>query len=146
MIFMNSSLPACLDPLQFAYRCNRSTEDAISLALHLSLEHLDNKDTYVRLLLIDYSSTFNTIIPSRLISKLRDLGLSSALYNWIPSFLTHRPQSQDGYLTMMSQITERKIEGLVTWCNENNLSLNVIKTKELIIDFRKKGGEHASIY
>eukprot|EP00061_Rhincodon_typus_P015888 g43819.t1 len=32
------------------------------------------------------------------------------------------------------------------WCNENNLSLNVDKTKELITDFRKKGGEHAPIY
>eukprot|EP00061_Rhincodon_typus_P011684 g36897.t1 len=31
------------------------------------------------------------------------------------------------------------------WCNENNLSLNVKKTKELIINFRKKG-EHAPIY
>eukprot|EP00061_Rhincodon_typus_P009961 g33859.t1 len=37
-------------------------------------------------------------------------------------------------------------EGLVTWCNENNLSLNVGKTEELIIDFRKKGGEHAPNY
>eukprot|EP00061_Rhincodon_typus_P016415 g44617.t1 len=33
----------------------RSTEEAISLALYLSLEHLVNKDTYIRLLLIDYS-------------------------------------------------------------------------------------------
>eukprot|EP00061_Rhincodon_typus_P003728 g20830.t1 len=32
------------------------------------------------------------------------------------------------------------------WCNENNLSLNVSKTKELIIDIRKKGGEHAPNY
>eukprot|EP00061_Rhincodon_typus_P001863 g15990.t1 len=40
----------------------------------------------------------------------------------------------------------REIEGLVTWCNENNLSLNISKTKELIIDFRKIGGEHAFIY
>eukprot|EP00061_Rhincodon_typus_P017177 g45754.t1 len=66
-------------------------EEAISLALYSSLEHLDNKDTYVRLLLIDYS--FNTIIPSRLISKLQDLGLGSAFCNWIFSFLTHRLQS-----------------------------------------------------
>eukprot|EP00061_Rhincodon_typus_P011447 g36460.t1 len=78
---------------QFAYRCNRSTEDAISLALHSSLEHQDNKDTYIRLLLIDYSSTFITIIASRLISKLCHLGLSSTLCNQILSFLTHRPQS-----------------------------------------------------
>eukprot|EP00061_Rhincodon_typus_P004838 g23535.t1 len=32
------------------------------------------------------------------------------------------------------------------WCNENNLSLKFGKTKELIIDFKKKGGEHTSIY
>eukprot|EP00061_Rhincodon_typus_P008230 g30658.t1 len=32
------------------------------------------------------------------------------------------------------------------WCNENNLSLNIGKTKELIIVLRKKGGEHAPIY
>eukprot|EP00061_Rhincodon_typus_P011137 g35935.t1 len=50
------------------------TADTISLVLHLSLEHLDNKGTYVRLLLIDYSSTIKTIIPNRLISKLQDLG------------------------------------------------------------------------
>eukprot|EP00061_Rhincodon_typus_P015202 g42742.t1 len=34
----------------------------------------------------------------------------------------------------------------MTWCNENNLSLSVSKTKELIIDFRKKGGECNPIY
>eukprot|EP00061_Rhincodon_typus_P008430 g31026.t1 len=40
----------------------------------------------------------------------------------------------------------REIQGLVTWCNENNLSLKGGKTKELIIDFRKKGGEYNPIY
>eukprot|EP00061_Rhincodon_typus_P006765 g27752.t1 len=34
----------------------------------------------------------------------------------------------------------KQIEGLVTWCNENKLSLDVDKTKEL-----KKGAEHALI-
>eukprot|EP00061_Rhincodon_typus_P001912 g16119.t1 len=32
------------------------------------------------------------------------------------------------------------------WCNDNNLFLNVGKTKELIIDFRKKRGEQAPFY
>eukprot|EP00061_Rhincodon_typus_P013430 g39803.t1 len=93
MAYVNSNLPNCLDPLQFAYRHNRSLGDAISLVLHTSLEYLDNKDTYVRLLLIDYSSAFSTINPSRLISELHDLGLGSVLCNWILSFLTHRLQS-----------------------------------------------------
>eukprot|EP00061_Rhincodon_typus_P014918 g42302.t1 len=52
-------------------------------ALHSSLKHLDHRDTYIRFLLIDYSSTFNTIIPSSLISKLHDLDLHSARCNWI---------------------------------------------------------------
>eukprot|EP00061_Rhincodon_typus_P009024 g32169.t1 len=38
-----------------------------------------------------------------------------------------------------------EVEGLVTWYDENNLSLNISKTKELIINFRNKGGEHAPI-
>eukprot|EP00061_Rhincodon_typus_P006291 g26782.t1 len=88
---MNSSLPVCLDPLQFACQHSRSTADAIALALHSSLEHLDNKDTKITLLLVDYNSAFNTIILSRLISKLHDLGV--AFCNWIFSFLTRRPQS-----------------------------------------------------
>eukprot|EP00061_Rhincodon_typus_P007075 g28377.t1 len=40
----------------------------------------------------------------------------------------------------------KEIEGLMTWCNEDNLSLNVSKSKELIIDFRKKGGKRIPIY
>eukprot|EP00061_Rhincodon_typus_P018435 g47604.t1 len=41
--------------------------------------------------------------------------------------------------------SRKEIEGLVMWYNENNLPLNVTKTKELIIIFRKKV-EHAPIY
>eukprot|EP00061_Rhincodon_typus_P009362 g32811.t1 len=73
MAHIKSSLLDYLDPLHFTYRCNCSMEDAIFQALHFSLEHLDKKDSYVSLLLIDYSSTFNNIIPNKLISKLWDL-------------------------------------------------------------------------
>ena len=31
------------------------------------------------------------------------------------------------------------------WCKDNNLSLNVIKTKEMIVDYRKRRTEHAHI-
>eukprot|EP00061_Rhincodon_typus_P001848 g15948.t1 len=40
----------------------------------------------------------------------------------------------------------KEVKGLVIWCHEKNPFLNVSKTKELIIDFRKKGGEYAPIY
>ncbi|KAK3534304.1 hypothetical protein QTP86_014224 [Hemibagrus guttatus] len=68
-----------------------STDDAITTTLHLSLTHLDNKDTYVRMLFINFSSAFNTIIPQHLIEKLSLLGLNTSLCNWILDFLTASP-------------------------------------------------------
>ncbi len=187
-----SSIPATLDPLQFAYRPNRSTDDAISQVLHSSLTHIDSKNgNYVRLLFIDYSSAFNTIVPTKLAVKLADLGLNTSLCDWIQDFLTARPQ-----VVKVGQFTSNSItlnigapqgcvlspllyslythdcvsshsstsiikfaddtvvlglinnddetayldevERLTTWCQDNCLSLNVSKTKELIVDFRKR--------
>ncbi len=187
-----SSIPATLDPLQFAYRPNRSTDDAISQVLHSSLTHIDSKNgNYVRLLFIDYSSAFNTIVRTKLAVKLSDLGLNTSLCDWIQDFLTGRPQ-----VVKMGQFTSNSItlnvgapqgcvlspllyslythdcvsslsstsivkfaddtvvlglisnndetaylgevERLTSWCQDNCLSLNVSKTKELIVDFRKR--------
>ena len=44
------------------------------------------------MLFIDYSSAFNTIVPSKLIIKMEALGLNPALCNWALDFLTGRPQ------------------------------------------------------
>ena len=33
-----------------------------------------------------------------------------------------------------------KVRELAVWCQDNNLSLNVRKTKELIVDYREKEG------
>ena len=92
MAHINTSIPETLDPLQFAYRTNRSTEDAISIALHTALSHLDKRNTYVRMLFIDYSSELNTIVPTKLITKLNTLGLNTSLSNRILDFLMGRPQ------------------------------------------------------
>ena len=64
--FLNSKLPLGLDPFQFAYKANRRVEDAISINLHEILQHLEQKNFYARVLIIDYSSAFNTIIPWKL--------------------------------------------------------------------------------
>ena len=68
---ITSILPDTLDPLQVVFSPNRST----------ALSHLDKINTYVSMLVIDYSSAFNTIVPSNLITKLRALGLNPALCN-----------------------------------------------------------------
>lgn len=73
-----SSLPSTLDSLKFAYCSNRTMNDVISQVLHITLSHLDNRGgDYVRLLLIDFSSAFDTIVPSRLASKLTDVSLTT---------------------------------------------------------------------
>ncbi len=187
-----SSIPVTLDPLQFAYCPNRSTDNAISQVLHSSLTYIDSKNgNYVRLLFIDYSLAFNTRVPIKLAVTLTDLGLNSSLCDWIQNFLTGRPQ-----VVKMGQFTSNSITlnagapqgcvlspllyslythdcvsshsstsivkfaddivvlGLISnndetayldevgrltsWCQDNCLSLKVSKTKELIVDFRKR--------
>ena len=86
------TLPDTLDLLQFTYRPNRSTDDAIAIGLHTALSHLDKRDTYVRMRFIEYSSTFITIVPPKLIIKLGALGLNPTLCNWVLDFLTGSPQ------------------------------------------------------
>ena len=90
---IKAGLSADLDPYQFAYRPNRSTEDAISTMLHFTLSHLDKKNTYARILFIDFSSAFNTIIPQQLVEKLKDLNVDTGTCNWILDFLTQRSQT-----------------------------------------------------
>ena len=86
---INTIIPDTLNPLQFTYR---PQQDAISIALHTALSHLDKRNTYVRMLFIDDSSVFNTIVPLKLITKLRFLGLNTSLCNCILDFLTGHPQ------------------------------------------------------
>ena len=86
-------LPPDFDPYQFPYRANRSTEDAITIALHSALNHLEQQQSYVRMLFVDYSSAFNTIIPNILITKLITIGLAPLTCAWIKDFLSNRPQS-----------------------------------------------------
>ncbi len=189
---ISSSIPVTLDPLQFAYRPNRSTDDAISHILHSSITHIDSSNgNYARLLFIDYSSAFNTIVPIKLTSKLTGLGLNTSLCDWIQDFLTGRPQvvkvgqftsnsitlnvgalqgcvlspllyslythdcvsshsstsiikfaDNTVVLGLISNNDETayldEVERLTSWCQDNCLSLNVSKTKELIVDFRKR--------
>jgi len=93
-----------VDPHQYAYRRNRSVSDAVSTVVHSALTHLENRDSYVRLLFLDFTSAFNTIIPQSLINKLVLLGLRPSLCNWVLDFLTNRPQSVKIHNTLSSTL------------------------------------------
>ena len=90
--FLKPITDPLLDPLQFAYRANRSVDDAVNLSLHHILQHLDTPSTYVRALFVDFSSAFNTILPDRLHTKLLQLQVPHLICEWITDFLTNRKQ------------------------------------------------------
>ena len=78
----NNHFHADLDPLQFAYINNHSTDDVISTVLHFILSHLEGKNTYTRLLFIDFSSAFNAIISRQLVEQLSLMAVDSGTCSW----------------------------------------------------------------
>ncbi len=79
-----------LDPLQFVYRASMSVEDAVNMGLYFILQYLDRPGTYVRILFLNFSSAFNTIIPDTLQNELTQLSVPTSVCQWIPSFLTEQ--------------------------------------------------------
>ncbi len=90
-----------LDPLQFAYRANRSLDNVVNMRLHYILQHLDKPGNYERILFVDFSSAFNTIRPDLLSDKLTQLSVPTSICQWswqLPDRLTSRANFQ-GKLT-----------------------------------------------
>ena len=192
--YLKRCIPDTFDPFQFAYRSNRSTDDAVSLSLYNVIKHLENRSpNYVRILFLDFSSAFNTILPQKLYQKLCSLGIHLSICNWILNFLSNRQQvvkvgsrissqrilntgapqgcvlspklyslfthdcvssSDDCLIAKFADDTtvcgfihgsderayRNEIQNLTEWCSNNNLELNVGKTKEMIFDFRQRSG------
>ena len=92
LFYLKAITDPLLDPLQFAYRANRSVDDAVNMALHFILQHLDSSGTYARILFVDFSSAFNTIIPALLQDKLSQLSVPDSTCRWITGFLSDRRQ------------------------------------------------------
>ncbi len=89
---LNRSSLLTLTNVSLHNRPNRSTDDAISFALHVALTHMENPKSYVRMLFVDYNSVFKTIDPIKLVNKLQTLGLGGLLCHWIKNILTNMPQ------------------------------------------------------
>ena len=56
------------------------------------LEHLDTAANYARILFVDFSSAFNTIIPHTLERQLSLMQVPVSTCKWITDFLTNRSQ------------------------------------------------------
>jgi len=179
-----------LDPLQFAYKKQRSTEDATVFVVHQVLQHLDTQGNYVRILFADFSSAFNTMRPSTLHRKLSVMGVKDSLCAWVLDYLRGRQQQvrvgstlSDTRMTnigapqgcvispvlftiytdnhrgqaphthnskyaddaaLVGLISNRdetqyreSVKVFAELCQADDLDLNITKTKELVIDFRR---------
>ena len=81
-----------LDALQFAYRSKRGTEDALLTFYDIIASHLSKHQSYARVLMIDFSSAFNTVLPEKMISVLRQFVTPEILCKFVWDFLTARSQ------------------------------------------------------
>ncbi len=139
---------------------------------------------------MNFSSAFNTIIPSLLQPKLTQLSVPTSICQWITSFLIDRQQlvrlgkfssstrtistgapqgcvlspllfslytndctSKDPSVKLLKFADDTTVIGLIqdsdesayrqevkelaVWCSLNNLELNTLKKKEMIVDFRR---------
>ena len=83
-----------IDERQFgAGLAGTGTTGALVEMVHTLYDATDKPDTFVRVLLVDYSKAFDHINHEILIAKLYDMGLPAYLVRWIAAFLIDRQQS-----------------------------------------------------
>lgn len=81
-----------LDPLQFANKNNRGTDDAVQTLLKTVTKHLMHPKAYAMVLFVDFSSAFDSMKIHILLKRLTDLIYDTGLVLWIRIFLSCRPQ------------------------------------------------------
>ena len=69
-----------------------STTLAVITMLHHVLQRLERKNTYARILLIDFSKAFGHIYHNILLDKLKTNGVPHICVDWQKAFLTSRTQ------------------------------------------------------
>jgi Reverse transcriptase (RNA-dependent DNA polymerase) len=86
--------PALLSPAtdmqfsdQFAFRPTGSTTDALISMLHKITHHLVT-ESFVIVLVLDFSKAFDTVRHSTLMEKLAQLDIPDHVYNWLADFST----------------------------------------------------------
>ena len=90
---------------------------------------------------MDFISAFNTIIPALLQDKLSQLHVSDSTCICITDFLSDRKQ----HVKLGKHVSDCILSPLLTWCGQNNLELNALKTVEMVVDFRRSAAPPASI-
>lgn len=68
------------DQLQFTYKAQKGTEDAILTLLHVISKHIQYPGAFARILFIVFSSAFNTVRTDILLDRLLKLDTNGSLW------------------------------------------------------------------
>ena len=75
-----------IDERKFGGLAGTGTTDALVEMFHSWCEATDKPDSFVRVLLVDYSKAFDHVNHELLITKLCDMGLPPHLVRWMAAF------------------------------------------------------------
>ena len=90
---ITASVSNSLDHLQFAYKCQRGTDDATVSMFHTLSKHLQVPPPHLaRTLFIDFISAFNSMQIHILLQSLIDIGVNVGISHLLRDFLSDRPQ------------------------------------------------------
>ena len=81
-----------VDPKQFGGLAGTSTTDALVEMTHKWYEATDKPNTYVRIVLLDFSKAFDLINHKILLEKLQVFGIPAPILRWMAAFLLDRTQ------------------------------------------------------
>lgn len=66
---LTSTVASRLDPLQFAFKSDRGTDDTVLTLFNTVTKHLMYPKAYVRVLFVDFSSAFNSVMKTHILLK-----------------------------------------------------------------------------
>ncbi|KAK3510028.1 hypothetical protein QTP70_026003, partial [Hemibagrus guttatus] len=116
--YMVPQVKPALDPLQSAYQPHVGVDDAVIYLLQHAQSYLDGSGGTMWFLLSQ---------------KLLRMGVISTTISWIADCLSDRPSLCDWDGQKFEY--KRLLDNFVDWCT--GLLLNVMKTKEMVVDFRR---------
>ncbi|KAI3355495.1 hypothetical protein L3Q82_018337 [Scortum barcoo] len=133
-----------MDPLQFVYHPDIGVDDAVIYLLHFSLTHLEKAGSTVRIMALSRIGFSAAPVLRRerfWLLSCSPLYTADFSYN-TPSCHLQKFSDDSAVVGLITDGDDREYRGLIQdfadWCLRNNLQINTSKTKELVVDFRRR--------
>ena len=81
-----------LSPSQFSFTSGKSVELQLLYCLNTWTSAI-NDNKFIDIIYFDFKKAFDKVSHRKLLFKIKDIGISRNIYNWIESFLINRKQS-----------------------------------------------------